>query len=133
MIKKSQIELTAIKSVLALVIGIIGAWIFIKYEIGGEKAWLYVSMGLFSVITFYSFIPVERDGTIGSLKNSIVASVIVTYLLLVITFTFYIDDRSEIPPLTNLLLTNFTMIVGVVIASYFGVTAYLEGKKRQEK
>jgi len=58
------------------------------------------------------------------------ATISVIYLILVIHFSMYML-REELPPISNMLLNNFTAIVGVVVAFYFGSSAYVEGRRKQ--
>ena len=56
-------------------------------------------------------------------RNAITATFIVTYFLLLGLFVFKGGD-DKISPIADTLVTNFTLLMGVVIAFHFGTTAY---------
>lgn len=66
----------------------------------------------------------------GVLRKAIAASLVVEYLVLVGTFAFWGGATEALAPLTQQLVTSFTTIIGVVIAFYFGASAYVEAKGR---
>lgn len=68
----------------------------------------------------------------SALRHAIAGSIVLSYIVLVSITAFFKESTDTLPVLTQLLLSNFTMIVGVVIAAYFGSSAYIEGKKQNE-
>jgi multisubunit Na+/H+ antiporter MnhC subunit len=89
-----------------------------------------------ALITFFWFLPGSTGKGVGSpseegvLRRAIAASLVVEYLVLVGTFAFWGGTTESLAPMTQQLVTSFTTIVGVVIAFYFGASAYVEGKAR---
>jgi hypothetical protein len=65
----------------------------------------------------------------ASLRFAIAGSIVIEYLVLVGIVAFFKQGPDELPPITNTLITSFTTIVGVVIAFYFGSSAYVQGKQ----
>jgi hypothetical protein len=61
------------------------------------------------------------------LRSAIAASATLTYLVLVGTVGLF-TTGGQIPPISQMLLTSFTATVGVIIAFYFGASAYVAGK-----
>jgi|GEM_PF-2805656 len=63
-----------------------------------------------------------------SLRQAFAAAIIIQYLLLVGTVAFF-RQGDQLPPITQTILSSFTAIVGVVVAFYFGVSAYVQTQK----
>lgn len=97
---------------------------------GPERAWLQFGIGAITMVTFFAFFWVEPPHSAERVRNAIACSMIVTYLLLVVTFLFF-HIKEDIPTLTQSLLTNFTTTIGIVIASYFGATAFIDSRKQK--
>jgi peptidoglycan/LPS O-acetylase OafA/YrhL len=64
-----------------------------------------------------------------SLQNTIATTIVIVYLALVTTVVFFKEYQEELPKITETLLINFTVIVGIIIAFYFGSTAIEKIKK----
>jgi hypothetical protein len=99
---------------------------------------------IFSVIasgllTFFGFLWIgvqeNADGALTeqAMRTAIAASAVASYLVLVGHGVFFVEDIGAMPPIAQALLTSFTTIVGIVLAFYFGSTAYLDAKKLQQK
>jgi hypothetical protein len=58
-------------------------------------------------------------------RNAITATFVVTYFLLLGLFVFFKgrDTKEEVGAITDTLVTNFTILMGVVIAFHFGTNA----------
>ena len=90
-----------------------------------------VSTAVIAVITFFGFMWLchQQGGSLaltkGGLRLAIVASVVTTDLVLISTVTFF-TTNWEVPKLTENFLTQFNTIVGVVVAFYFGTSAYVQ-------
>lgn len=67
----------------------------------------------------------------GALRRAIAGSIVVEYLVLVGVVAFWEGGPETLPPITQALITSFTTVVGVVIAFYFGSSAYVEAKTRR--
>ena len=100
---------------------------------GPANAWMQFGMGAIAMIVFFGLLygGPSSDGA-ANIRNAIAGSMIVTYLLLVVSLLFYNLGMSELPKATEVLLTSFTTTIGIVIASYFGASAYIDGKKKGE-
>ncbi|MBV8534873.1 MAG: hypothetical protein JO128_04730 [Alphaproteobacteria bacterium] len=64
------------------------------------------------------------------IQATIAASILVQYMALVGLAAFY-HGSQQMPPITQALIANFTTVVGVVVASYFGSYAYLKGQEQK--
>ena len=66
------------------------------------------------------------------MRTAIAASFIVTYLTIAGLVIFFTDNAaSTLPEIARVMLTNFTATVGIVIAFYFGATAYVDANKKE--
>ncbi|MEI6267716.1 MAG: hypothetical protein WCP01_02470 [Methylococcaceae bacterium] len=114
--------------IVVLTASIIGA----SSGFGPPNAWMTFGMGAIAMAVFFGFlfgdVPSNRAANI---RNAIAGSMIVTYLLLVVSLLFY-DVGTELPKATEVLLTSFTTTIGIVIASYFGASAYVDAKKKSD-
>ena len=88
-----------------------------------------------SLITFFWFIPGVRAGDTAvdeaQQRKAIASAIVVQYLILVGSFAFW-TEKQPLPDVSKLLLNNFTTVVGIVIAFYFGASAYVEAKSRTQ-
>lgn len=86
------------------------------------------SIGAIAIVIFFGLALLLKSSLsqVSSFRTPLASSIIITYLLLVITFSNYM--LHDLPDITELLLKSFTTIVGIVIAFYFGASAYVEGK-----
>jgi hypothetical protein len=74
--------------------------------------------------------PISSDQGIESrFRSAIAGGIVAQYLILVATVAFFDRGPSELPQITQNLISNFTAVVGIVIAFYFGSSAYIIGKR----
>ena len=96
-----------------------------------------------ALVTFFGFLIVGQsmggDWTIdkGGMRIAITAAVVTMYLVLVGLTAFLSKSPSELPPITQQMSGSFTGIVGVVVAFYFGSSAFvhvqaIKAEKKQE-
>ena len=92
---------------------------------------VFLSLALIAValITFF--------GVLGSAspqdtRGAITISVVTVFLILVSQVAFYSvvpkKESLEFQPISQAMITSFTAIVGIVIPSYFGASAYIHVK-----
>jgi uncharacterized membrane protein YfcA len=93
-----------------------------------------VTVAAVAVITFAFFLTPSHfpnSDEESRFRRAVAAAVILEYVVLVSIVAFFISGPDKLPPLTQSLISSFTTIVGVVLASYFGSSAYVEGQKRK--
>ena len=81
------------------------------------------------IVTFVALLVTQRGNTqapavitTAMMRNAIAGSFVLTYLVSVAFVLFY-NDKHEVPEgVTKLLVQNFTVLLGVIIAFYFGTT-----------
>lgn len=123
-----------IVSILALVAGALAIDQFYA-----TKAGLAFCTVASAVIVFFHFIsgPTPPDAAVESassadhLRKAIAGSIVVQYLVMVGLVAYFESAAEKLPAITQTLITNFTTIVGVVVAFYFGSSAYVEAQKSQ--
>ncbi len=69
------------------------------------------------------------------LRSAIASAVVVQYLVLVGTVTYFTNEDAfgKLLPITQTLLASFTATIAVVVAFYFGASAYVDGKRIDAK
>jgi Na+/proline symporter len=125
---------------LVLVLRPIGrAYVNNHSELGfASDAVLTVSMAAIAIITFFGFVWLanETGGPLAlhkeGMRLAIVASVIVVDLVMVTTGVFAFGDQS-LNDKAQALLNQFNTIVGIVVAFYFGSSAYVQVRKKEDK
>ncbi|MBI3001224.1 MAG: hypothetical protein HYY46_22660 [Deltaproteobacteria bacterium] len=130
-------------SVVTVILAIVAAGLYlitVKNPFGLGRAPVVLCIIAAALITFFWFLSGSRGSSAdtpfdeGAVRKAIAGAIVVEYLLLVAIFAFWREDpndpASKLLPLTEVLLTHFTTTVGVVIAFYFGASAYVEAKSR---
>ena len=92
------------------------------------EAFLAFAIGANAIVTFFGSLNLEaqREFSPGDadIRRAIAIAVVLMYLQLVATFAFF----KNTPPFDGLLV-NFTTTTGVVIAFYFGSSAFIDSKR----
>lgn len=90
------------------------------------------------VITFFAMLSERRDGTATAggdnerLRQAIAAAVVVQYLVLVGIVAYFINGVDKLPPITETMLSSFTTVASVVVAFYFGASAFVDSKGKSK-
>jgi hypothetical protein len=87
-------------------------------------SWAVAVIGVGSFFWLLYLLPSEKDITKSSMRNAITGSFIVVHFVLLALFAFWHGGTDKIPPMTDRLISNFTTLMGVVIAFHFGTSAY---------
>ena len=104
-------------------------------EVLGGRKFLIFGVVATSLVTFFGFLSMgmaERPTSYipdQLMRSAITASVVVTFLVMVGFGTFFVEQAGGMPPIAQALLTSFSSIVGVVVAFYFGSSAFIDAKK----
>jgi len=98
-----------------------------------HQAWMAFGFGSITIITFLGMLYIQRSIEPKiDLKVPIASAVTLIYILLVVTWAFY-RSKGDLPQMTETLMSSFTSITGIVIAFYFGSSAYIEVHRKQSK
>jgi hypothetical protein len=118
-------------------IAVIGGFVGCRYW--GNISFLAGSTVATSIISFFGFLIVGMESDQSkrlnerNLRFAIASSVVITYLVVVGMGIFFVN-AGKMPEIANSLLTSFTSIVGIVVAFFFGASAYTEMRiKKVEK
>jgi hypothetical protein len=90
------------------------------------------------VITFFAMLTERRNtqptsgGDNERLRQAIAAAVVVQYLVLVGIVAYFINGAEKLPPITETMLTSFTTVASVVVAFYFGASAFTDSKGKSK-
>lgn len=123
--------------ILILVINIAGLVLHTKLK-GLPRAPLAFCVIASAVITFFWFLVDWRVGSSNYtieddvMRRAIAGSMVVAYLVLTGIAAFWEGGSSTLAPLAQTMITSFTYLIGVVIAFYFGSSAYAEAQKRTQ-
>ncbi|GGY61059.1 hypothetical protein GCM10011613_00510 [Cellvibrio zantedeschiae] len=64
------------------------------------------------------------------LRHAIASAVIVQYLVLVGIVVYFVNTANTLPPIVETMLSSFTTLTSVVVAFYFGASAFVEAKTK---
>ena len=123
----------AVRLVVLLLSILVATVILSMYTSRAPLAFGTVAVG---VITFFYFALSDRSSATDGgerFRNAIASAIVIQYLVMV-GFTGYFvttEQKAQLDPITSSLITSFTSIVGIVIAFYFGSSAYVEGQRRR--
>ena len=87
-----------------------------------------IGAGIFSFIFFYTRSGSQPVGVQpeGGLREAIAAAIIIEYIALVGIVAFFKKGPDQLPAISQAMIANFTTVVGIVVAFYFGSSAYLQ-------
>lgn len=124
----------AILNLIFVALGTVGASNgFSLLGLDRSMAFLSLMAAAIGILTFFGFlwfISTLNNGALPDqgLRTSITIAVVTVYLVIVGEVAFFAKS-IELSEITNQMLTSFTSIVGVVVAFFFGASAYVEGQK----
>jgi hypothetical protein len=112
----------------------LAAWLAQRWKM---EAPLSVAVIATAVIVFVGLLAVtqEKSGrwelTDAGMRTAIAGTIVLEYLVLVAIVAFFRPEMgtAQLPAISTTLVTNFTTIVGIVIAFYFGASAYVEAHR----
>jgi len=59
----------------------------------------------------------------------IVLTIFIAEYIALVSMVAFSKESGDLPDVGKTLVTNFTQLVGVVVAFYFGASAYVEGRR----
>lgn len=111
-------------------INIIGAVLSNKIELNYPWGISVLTSGAF--VFFLLLNQPSNENSESKLRSAIAGAVVVQYLVLVGTVACFENGPDKLPPITQTLITSFTTIVGIVIAFYFGSSAYVAARRKKK-
>ena len=138
--KQKYLLILAIIDVFIVIISIIGAKSGFEFlSIGKSTAFLSFGAASIGIITFLGTLIIFNNSNDNiserSLRTSITIALVTVYIFIVGVVAFFGEARelSEMKDVTKTMLTSFTSIIGVIIAFFFGTSAYIEAKSLKSK
>ena len=125
---RDTIILLGIADALIAVIGV-SVWSFLFCS--KPDVILALTAILLGLVTFFGFMTLGHSLGAGwalnkgGMRTAITAAVVIVYFF-VLALAIFIQSPDKIKPITESMLTSFTTITAVVIAFYFGSTAYVQ-------
>jgi Kef-type K+ transport system membrane component KefB len=122
-------------TILVSVVVPVGGGVYLAYKTG-TQAGVAVGLVITAISSFLGFLMLAQSGdtrwrlTEASMRLGITGSIVVVYLVLVSLVALLQQGAEKLPPISQTLITSFTTIVGIVIAFYFGSSAYIEASRR---
>jgi len=124
--------------ILIVALGTIGAKTgFPLFGIERTFAFLSFAAAAVGIITFLGslqLLRVEQDREISetSLRKAITVAVITVYFVIVGETSFF-EKQHEFSAISQTMVASFNVIVGVVVAFFFGSSAYLQARTGQRR
>ena len=96
-----------------------------------SKSMLVITPIVLAYITFFGFMSIsqaiggEWSLNRGGMRGAITTTIIVVYFF-IISMAIFNTYQGEVPPYMQTITENFTTTMGIVIAFYFGASAYVQ-------
>lgn len=134
--RRTAIGIVVLMACLITLVSIVGLFFAVYWD---NDAPLMVVVIATAVISFVSLLVLTQsdkeqwDLTEGSMRTAIAGTVIIVYLVLVGLVAFFKVGPEKLPAISQTLVTSFTTIVGVVVAFYFGASAYIQASTERKE
>lgn len=118
-------------------VGIVWFGVYMAETMGRDSP-LAVALAAVAIVSFLSLLriqktdPQERLLSESSMRSAIAGTIVIEYTTLVAIVAFFQESPDEINPVTQMMINNFTTIVGIVIAFYFGSSAYVQSRNSRD-
>ena len=130
-------KIIIVMSALNIGVAAFSTWLAYYHDSKGPFPVMVISIAFITFVSLLLFTQPERKVSAvdeSSLRTALAGTVMIVYLVLVVLFSYFQYGSEEGMPLaTQTLLTSFTSIVGVVVAFYFGASAYVEVNSRKSE
>lgn len=111
-----------------------GAYLSVRWD--NNWPYIVVAVGTAAICFFGLLILTQKNDehwgiTEATMRTAIAGTIVVVYLVLVGIVAFFIRGPTHLPAITQTMVTNFTTVVGIVVAFYFGASAYLQAQREK--
>lgn len=119
-------------ALLIVAVSSIGYWLMYRFQNTAIVALIVISV---AAITFSSLLMLghgegpEAPISEASMRSALAGTIVIVYLVLLSIATQALLPEAH-SAISDTLITSFTSIVGVVIASYFGASAYIQTRSK---
>jgi arginine exporter protein ArgO len=133
---KTAIRTSILMASLIVLLG--GAGAYLSVRVDNNWPYIVVAVGT-AAISFFGLLMLSQSNekqwqvSEDSMRTAIAGTIVVVYLVLVGIVAFFIQGPEELPRITETMVTNFTTVVGIVIAFYFGVSAYVQVQRERNE
>ena len=121
--------------IMGLVLGLIIFLGILTAELIGRDSPLSVALACEGIAAFLFLLKIQQQDSASplisetSMRSAIAGALVIEYLVLLATVAFFRESPEQLNPLTQTMVNNFTTLVGIVIAFYFGSSAYAQVKQ----
>jgi hypothetical protein len=111
----------------------IGFWLMYHFELTSISVLIIISV---AAITFSGLLMLchgessEAPISEAAMRSALAGTIVIVYVVLVSISTQALLVQQDHSTISDTLITSFTSIVGVVIASYFGASAYIQTRSK---
>ncbi len=131
---KKAIRICVLMAILIALLGVLGPYLSHRLQ----DNWAFMGMGVgVTVISFFGLLVLCQTNeerwkiTADTMRTAIAGTIVIVYLVLVGTVAFI--SKGKMAEITRTMITNFTAIVGIVIAFYFGSSAYIQAQREKQE
>lgn len=134
--RKSAIGVCVLLATVVTLLTSVGAYLSVQWGSNGPFIVVVVAT---MVISFVSLLVLTQrnkerwEVTESTMRNAIAGAIVIAYLVLVGIVAFFTEGPEKLPAISQTMVTNFTTIVGVVIAFYFGASAYVQASAQRRE
>jgi polyferredoxin len=131
------VVLVVVNCIVAVGAPIIDIWYI--HNIDPAQVPFEAGAGLIAVTTFFGIWIIQRELDVGdhltAMRDAISGAAIVVYLVVFSWVAFFPPGYNTGPlnTLTLTLITNFTVIIGIVVTFYLGTIAYVQVSERRQR
>lgn len=131
---KVAVRIGVLMAALITLLSAAGAFLSVRWD--NNWPYIVVAVGTAAICFFGLLILTQtKDGrweiTEATMRTTIAGTIVVVYLVLVGIVAFFIRGPTKLPAITETMITNFTTVVGIVVAFYFGASAYLQSQREK--
>jgi FlaA1/EpsC-like NDP-sugar epimerase len=135
--RKTAIGVGILLAVLVTLLTGVGAYLSVRWDSNGPFIVVVVATMVISFVSLLALAQVNKERwelTESTMRTAIAGTIVIAYLVLVGIVAFFTHGPEKLPAISEAMVTNFTTIVGVVVAFYFGASAYVQASsQKQEK
>jgi protein-S-isoprenylcysteine O-methyltransferase Ste14 len=117
-----------------LVLLSLAVWLSVRWDSDSPLSIAVIGAGLLSFVFFLWTGPPAKEHpgfSEEALRMAIAGAIVIEYIVLVGIVAFFQKGPDRLPPITQTLVSSFTTIVGVVVAFYFGSSAYVQARNQK--
>jgi small-conductance mechanosensitive channel len=112
------------------------AGVFLALYWDNNAPYIVVTVGtaaacFFGLLSLTQTSPARWELKEESMRTAIAGTIVVVYLVLVGIVGFFVIGPTELPGITQMMITSFTTVVSLVIVFYFGSSAYVQAQREK--